>query len=58
MQAAINGSRTDSLLFTNIVSSDPFVSDADTEYNKKREEEQKKLLKEIERRTMEGAYNV
>lgn len=47
-----------SLFSTDYVSSDPFESEAETEYDKKRRLDQQRVLDEIKRRNTEGEYNV
>lgn len=58
MELAVNNKRSDSLLITNYKSSDPYIADADTEFQKKKAEDRKKLNEEIQRRTISGQYNV
>ena len=54
----LNGNSGDSLLFTNVRSSDITVTDAESEYDKKRREAKENLLAEIKRRTEENTYKV
>ena len=54
----LNGNSGDSLLFTNVRSSDITVTDAESEYDKKRREAKENLLTEIKRRTEENTYKV
>lgn len=49
---------SDSLIFTNYKTTDPFISVAESEYRKKQLENRKLLIEEIERRNIEGAYDV
>ena len=57
IEMRINGSRGTSLLVTNKLTSDVYVSYADTEYEKKKKAERQAILDEIERRNLES-YNV
>ena len=54
----LNGQTKNSLLFTNIKSSDITITDAESEYDKKRREAKENLLAEIKRRTEENTYKV
>ena len=54
----LNGQSNDSLLFTNVRSSDITITDAESEYDKKRRESKENLLAEIKRRTEENTYKV
>ncbi len=54
----LNGNSGNSLLFTNVRSSDITVTDAESEYDKKRREAKENLLAEIKRRTEENTYKV
>lgn len=54
----INGNSGNSLLYTNVRSSDITVTDAESEYDKKRREAKENLLAEIKRRTEENTYKV
>ena len=48
----INGKKAESLLRTNVKTSDIFKAYADTEYEKKRKNNHKKLLEEIDRQNL------
>lgn len=48
----------DSLVFTNFKSTEPFIAQADREYEKYRIENRKRFIAEIERRNAEGSYDV
>jgi len=54
----INGNNSDSLLFTNVETSDIRISEAEVELERKRKENREKLLAEIKRRTEENTYKV
>jgi hypothetical protein len=54
----VNGVSNNSLLYTNIRTSDIRICDADTDYEKRRREEKENLLAEIKRRTEENTYKV
>ena len=54
----LNGQTSDSLLFTNVRSSDITITDAESEYDKKKREAKENLLAEIKRRTEENTYKV
>ena len=54
----VNGNNSNSLLFTNVQSSDIRTSEAETEMERKRRENREKLLAEIKRRTEENEYRV
>ena len=54
----INGNSGNSLLYTNVRSSDITVTDAESEYDKKRREAKENLLAEIKRRPEENTYKV
>ena len=54
----LNGNSGDSVLFTNVRSSEITVTDAESEYDKKRREAKENLLAEIKRRTEENTYKV
>lgn len=61
MELRRNGKKinyNDSLLLTDYISSDPFVAIADQNYEKKRLEDRKKLIEELNRRNIEGSYDV
>lgn len=48
----------DSLLFTEFKTTQPFIAQADADYKKQQEEYRKKLIEEINRRNIEGGYDV
>lgn len=48
--------RRGTLLATNIVTSDPFKSDADSDYEKKKEAERKAIHSEILRVAVQASY--
>lgn len=48
----------DSLLFTDFKTTQPFIAKADADYKKQQEEYRKKLIEEINRRNIEGSYDV
>ena len=48
----------DSLLLTCYKTTDPFSAEADQIYRKKKAEERKLLIEELDRRNLEGAYDV
>ena len=54
----VNGNSGDSLLFTNVKTSDITVPDAETDWDRKNREAKENLLAEIKRRTEENTYKV
>ena len=54
----VNGNSGDSLLFTNVRTTDISVSEAETEWEKKNKEAKDNLLAEIKRRTEENVYKI
>ena len=54
----VNGVSNNSLLYTNIRTSDITVCEAETDYERKRRESRENLLAEIKRRTEENTYKV
>ena len=54
----VNGNSGDSLLFTNVKTSDIRVPDAETDWDRKNREAKENLLAEIKRRTEENTYKV
>ena len=61
MELKINNKTTsdnNSLFTTEYISSEPFVAQADQEYKKYVTENRKRLIEEINRRNIEGSYDV
>ena len=54
----VNGNSGDSLLFTNVRTTDIRVSDAETDWDRKNREAKENLLAEIKRRTEENTYKI
>jgi hypothetical protein len=54
----VNGNSGNSLLFTNVRTTDIRVSDAETDWDRKNREAKESLLAEIKRRTEENTYKV
>ena len=54
----INGNNSNSLLFTNVRTSDIRKSDAESDWERKVKESREKLLAEIKRRTEENVYKI
>ena len=54
----VNGNNSDSLLYTNVKTSDIRTSQAEVEMERKEREAREALLAEIKRRTEENQYRV